>query len=92
MLEAHEAKMIVLDLGADLCGIAPADRFTDAPAGFYPRDVYEDCESVLVFAKRLPIGPLFASSAVPYTRVNNLLKDELDRIGYAASLELEKAG
>ncbi len=92
MLNAQQVKAIVTDLGADLCGIAPADRFEGAPEGFHPRDVFPDCESVLVFARRLPSGALYASSSVPYTFTNGVLWNEIDRIGFLASLRYEEAG
>ena len=91
-MDASEAKRITKGLGADLCGIAPAGRFDDAPDGFHPHDTYDACKSVLVFARRVPSGVLFASSSIPYTHVNDMVKDEIDRISYLASLELEKAG
>jgi epoxyqueuosine reductase len=91
-LDTGAVKQIFLELGADICGIAPAGRFGDAPEGFRPKDIYKECESVVVFAKRLPRGPLFASSCVPYTHQNDILLEKLDDIGYRASLELERLG
>ena len=60
----NEIKSTALELGADICGIAPVDRFSSAPKGFQPRDIYSDCESVLVFAKKLPAESLFAFQKV----------------------------
>ena len=40
-MTAGEIKSIAFDLGADLCGIAPVDRFSSAPKGFHPIDIYE---------------------------------------------------
>ncbi len=91
-LDTDVVKDIFLELGADLCGIAPAQRFGEAPEGFRPTDIFGDCRSVIVFAKRLPAGPLFAASCIPYTRLNDLLMTRLDDVGYAASLELERLG
>lgn len=54
MIKASEIKKIVLDFGADLCGIASIDRFKNAPEGFRPTDLYPDTKSVIVFAKKLP--------------------------------------
>ncbi len=48
-----EVKTAAYDLGADLCGIAPVDRFAGAPKGFRPDDIWQDCRSMLVFAKKL---------------------------------------
>ncbi len=92
MIDSSEVKEIVKNLGADLCGIAPAERFKEAPKGFRPVDIFKDCRAVIVFAKRLPQGPLFASSCVPYTLVNNFLAQGIDKLGIRLSLKLEKLG
>jgi hypothetical protein len=54
MLDAKNIKSIVHKQGADLCGIAPAHRFIQAPEGFHPTDIYEKCKSVIVFARVCP--------------------------------------
>ncbi len=56
MINSENIKKLILNMGADLCGIAPALRFKNAPEGFKPEDIYEGCESVIVFAKRVPSG------------------------------------
>lgn len=91
-MTADEIKSVVMELGADLCGIASAERFSGAPAGFHPRDISPDCRSVLVFAKRQPTGSMFARSCIPYTYVNRLVTEELDRLTLALSRRLEMAG
>jgi epoxyqueuosine reductase QueG len=87
-----EVKEIVRNLGADLCGIAPIERFDDAPKDFHPTDIYKDTKSVVVFAKRVPGESLFAESCVPYTYVNNIITQKVDELGFDISLELEKHG
>jgi hypothetical protein len=37
-----QIKEIVMRLGADVCGIAGIDRFSEAPKGFHPRDVFPE--------------------------------------------------
>ena len=59
---------------------------------FRPGDIFEECKSVLVFARRLPAGILFASSCVPYTHANEILMGEIDLLGFNASLRLEEYG
>jgi epoxyqueuosine reductase len=88
-MNANEVKSVASDFGADLCGIASVDRFTAAPKGFHPNDVSPDCRSVLVFAKKLPIGSLFASSCIPYTYINRLITEEVDRLTLMLSRKLE---
>ena len=83
---------MVLDMGADLCGIASVERFRDAPIGFHPRGIYDNTKSVLVFAKRIPTEALFASNCVAYTHANTLAAQVIDSLTYAISLQLEYYG
>jgi epoxyqueuosine reductase len=92
MVDANIVKDTVKALGADICGIAPADRFDKAPEGFHPTDIYEKCKSVVVFAKKLPAGSLFLSNCVPYTFVNTMMTQEVDRLIIDVSLKLEEMG
>ncbi len=92
MIDSKEVKDIVRSFGADLYGIAPAKRFSKAPKGFRPNDIYKDCKSVIVFAKRLPTEPLFASNCVPYTWVNNIINQQVDGLGIEVTLRLEEQG
>jgi epoxyqueuosine reductase len=91
-MTAGEIKSIAFDLGADLCGIAPVDRFASAPDGFHPTDIHGDCRSVLVFAKKLPAGSLFASSCIPYTYINRVITEEVDALTLTLSRRLEALG
>ncbi|SHJ65118.1 hypothetical protein SAMN02745975_02564 [Geosporobacter subterraneus DSM 17957] len=52
----NQIKEIILNLGADVCGVANIDRFSEAPAGFHPRNIFSDCKSVIVFGIVLPKG------------------------------------
>jgi epoxyqueuosine reductase len=88
-MTANEIKSAVLELGADICGIAPVDRFSCAPTGFHPNDIYGECRSVLVFAKKLPTESLFASSCVPYTYINRLIIEAVDGLTLTLSRKLE---
>jgi epoxyqueuosine reductase len=91
-LTSKEIKAIAGTLGTDLCGIAPASRFEAAPEGFRPVDIYSKAASVIVFAKRLPAEVLYAESCIPYTRVNALITEEVDRLSLMFSLVLQDAG
>ena len=46
MINEEKIKDIVLNKGADLCGISNIDRFDKAPVGFHPQDIYKECKSV----------------------------------------------
>lgn len=67
MLEASDVNQKARALGAELVGISPVERFDGAPEGFRPTDVYPDCRSVLVFARRFPSALAFAGNSASYT-------------------------
>jgi len=89
MITKDNIKDIAYKLGADICGVAPQIRFSNAPKGFNPKDIYSKCKSVLVFAKRLPIESINAESCIPYTHINSLITYEVDNITYKISLALQ---
>ncbi len=91
-MTSGEVKFAAFNLGADICGIAPVERFAQAPKGFHPNDIWQDCRSVLVFAKKLPAGSLFASSCIPYTYINRLITEEVDAMTLTLSRRLEALG
>lgn len=91
-MDQFKIKNIARDLGADLCGIASAERFQDAPSGFKPLDIYSKCKSVIVFAKRVPAGPLSAENCIPYTHVSDVITQEVDNLGAKLCLILEDLG
>jgi epoxyqueuosine reductase len=67
-------------LGADLCGIAPVERFRDAPQGFHPQDIFPEAKAVVVVAKRFLEGPLHCVSAIPYTTASDVILAQVTRI------------
>jgi epoxyqueuosine reductase QueG len=92
MTTSEQVKEAVRALGMDLCGIAPVERFAGAPEGFRPGDIFSACRSVVVFARKLPADVLRASNCVPYTFVNNVWTQEVDRLIIAISLKLAAMG
>jgi len=86
----NKIKEVFINLGAEVCGVANIDLFSDAPKGFHPIDVYYDCKSVIVFAKKIPNGLAYVSPRIIYQHFNNLSPVEVDRIAYLASIEIEK--
>lgn len=81
--------------GADLCGVASIDRFSEAPPGFHPRDIYEPTRSAIALAISLPESVFASPASVPYSfyaaqvlnevfRSTLKLVRELDRIGMVA--------
>lgn len=89
---SERVKSIVFDHGADLCGIAPENRFSEAPKGFSPADVYDRCKSVIVFAKRLPIGSGPLQNSVPYTFVNHRITEKVDNLTFDLCLDFQELG
>lgn len=83
-------KEIFINLGAEVCGVANIDLFTDVPKGFHPTDIYSDCKSVIVFAKKIPKGLTHVNPRIVYQNFNSISNVELDRIAYLASNEIEK--
>ena len=92
MINSNSVKEMVRALGADVCGVSSVDRFDEAPRGFHPSDIYDACKSVVVFAKKLPAESLHISNCVPYTLINTVMMQEVDRLTVRASLELEEMG
>ncbi|MBN2227592.1 MAG: epoxyqueuosine reductase [candidate division Zixibacteria bacterium] len=92
MTETQNSKSLVFQAGADLCGITPVDRFADAPPGFRPTDIFPDCKSVIVFARRLPVHSLFIDNCVPYTHVNDVITHEVDLLTIDIARRLEDSG
>lgn len=92
MIPQTKIKKIALKNGADLFGIASIDRFSDAPKGFHPLDIYKKTKSVIVFAKRIPSETLFAESCIPYTHINTLVMQVIDSMTFQISSELDSIG
>ena len=91
-LQAKDVKALAQGLGADLCGIASADRFGEAPAAAHPRTTLPSCRSVIVVARRFLHGTAGAGSTIPYTIVRNQLSGILDRLTFDLACELERLG
>lgn len=85
-------KVMTREYGADLCGIATAASFSEAPEGFKPIDIYKDCKSVIVFAKSFPKDSMFIESCVPYTHIQNFISQYVDRIGMRLCYALSDSG
>ncbi len=84
-------KNLARDLGADLCGIAPIERFRGAPSGFRPEDIFPEAKSVVALAKRFPEGPFHARSPIPYTTASDVILQEITRVAIllCAAIETE---
>ncbi len=91
MKNSEDLKKLVVSMGADLCGVASSQSFSEAPSGFHPRDIWSETRSVLVFAIRMPGNTERAESPVPYTLLNGMMAAEVDRMSLEISRKLDRA-
>lgn len=84
-------KEIMYALGADVCGIANIDRFSDAPQGFSPNDIYDDCRSVIVFGIALPKGITKVDPRIVYGHFNSNSCFYVDEVSFKAAKMIEDA-
>ncbi|MDT8899985.1 hypothetical protein [Anaeroselena agilis] len=91
-ISADEVKRRAAALGADLCGIAPVDRFVDAPAGFHPTAVLGGCRSVIVIAQQFPASVFASPSAAAYTFAMFKAADQVDTAAFRIASELDRLG
>ncbi|KKN31615.1 hypothetical protein LCGC14_0822160 [marine sediment metagenome] len=80
MIDQKIIKEKIKNLGADLYGFAPVDRFDKAPKGFHPTDIYDKCKTVIVFVKKIPKTTPYAFNSVIYSHVNKLVVNEVDKL------------
>lgn len=86
----NQIKELVLSLGADVCGFANVNRFSEAPAGFHPRDIFPDCKSVIVFGLALPKGLTKIKPTMIYGHFNYGTCPEVDWVALKAAKEIER--
>ncbi|MCQ2974233.1 MAG: hypothetical protein MJ211_05415 [Bacteroidales bacterium] len=73
-------KNLILSEGADVCGIGSIDRFSDAPKGFSPLDIWSDCKSVISLGVAIPKGLTQVSSRLIYGHFNGDICNVVDKI------------
>ncbi len=88
----YEIKNSAYASGADICGIAPIERFGDAPEGFHPCDIYRETKSVIVFARRFPKGAVRSGNQFSYSISEDIVTGQIRNIAYNFSLLLEDKG
>lgn len=86
----NQIKKLVLSFGADVCGIANVDRFSEAPSGFHPRDIFFDCKSVIVLGIALPKGLTKVEPRLIYGHFNYSTCPEVDWVAMKTAKEIEK--
>ncbi|MGE4589194.1 MAG: epoxyqueuosine reductase [Acidaminococcaceae bacterium] len=86
----EEIRNAILGLGADLCGFAAVERFTEAPKGFQPQDIFSGCQTVVVIAMGLPKGLLAVDSRIIYGYFNEMSCPIVDKISFQTAQFLER--
>jgi epoxyqueuosine reductase QueG len=86
----EKIKEMILGLGADVCGVAHVERFSEAPEGFHPKDIFPECESVVVLGIALPRGLAKVEPRLIYAHFNSDACIAVDRIAFQAAKEIEK--
>lgn len=86
----NQIKEFILGLGADVCGVANVDRFSEAPAGFHPQDIFAQCRSVVVFGIALPKGLTKIDPRLIYGHFNYGSCPEVDWIAFKTAKEIER--
>lgn len=92
VLTSSEVKRLAAEAGADLCGIAHIGRFSGAPEGFHPSDIFKTARSVIVIARRIPSGVFESQSRIPYTFADDVALREIFRITCDLTLRIEDCG
>jgi epoxyqueuosine reductase QueG len=87
-----ELKRFALSKGADLVGIAPVDRFEQAPEGHGPKDILPGARAVVAIAKRIPNGVVEAGPATSYHNAMVTLHAQLDLIACEVAAYIERHG
>lgn len=76
--------------GADVCGIGNIDRFENAPTGYSPLDLFEQCKSVIAVGIALPKGLYEIAPRLIYSHFNAEVCTILDLIELKLAKEIEK--
>ena len=76
--------------GADVCGIGNIDRFENAPTGYSPLDLFEQCKSVIAVGIALPKGLYEIAPRLIYSHFNAEVCTILDLIELNLAKEIEK--
>ncbi|MBN1797351.1 MAG: epoxyqueuosine reductase [Spirochaetales bacterium] len=91
-IKAEKIKEKALSLGADLCGIASIERFSNLPSSLHPGEIVKGSHSVIVIAKKFLHSTVGLATTIPYTIIRNYSSRELDEISIKLSYYLEDIG
>jgi epoxyqueuosine reductase QueG len=85
-------KKFAYSKGADLVGVAPVDRFHEAPEGHKPTDILPDAKTVVVCAKRFPESVVTGGPATSYHQTMVVHMNQLDVIACEVAAFVERQG
>lgn len=95
-LDANEVKEKAKALGADLVGIASAETLNAFPPDpkwpQTPERISPYAKSVVVIAKRIPVGAFRAKSNIPVQYIDMLVLRAMDKSAYRLAEWMEDAG
>ncbi len=87
-----EVKAFAMAEGAELVGVAPADRFVEAPAGHKPEDILPGARSVIVFAFLMLESTFMSPNPRVYVLRYHQLREMSQNSGYKVCHFLERRG
>ena len=89
--QPFDVKKAAAGFGADLAGIASADRFTEAPEGARPSDVLSSAASVIVLCCGFPLEAA-EDNPEGYTAVRNMMVAKMNGIAQKLAKAVQKEG
>lgn len=90
-IDSAFVKEMAYALGADLCGIAPVDRFTGVPVGHHPLDLLPGCRSVIVMACEWPSDAVDVTT-IAYTQMRDSMAVKLNLLAERMAKQLSRIG
>ncbi|MCK9169489.1 MAG: hypothetical protein M0P01_03670 [Treponema sp.] len=84
-------RKIILDQGADICGIANVSGFSDIDKEYRPDTIWNSCKSVIVFGIALPKSFYDIQSRLIYAHFITIAKQNVDEISFKAAVEIERS-
>lgn len=91
-LTAEMVKEYGLTAGARVAGIAAAQDFVSAPAGFHPTDVLEGCRSVVVLGAPIAKEAILKEDTVGFIDLRTALSKRMDAVAKEVAKQIRKAG
>lgn len=85
-------RQYALENGAHVAGFADAGNFDEAPAGFRPRDIMPQANSVIVIGKALSAGTVQSGNKVVYTAQGEAVVLALDALASQVAFYIERQG